>query len=88
LRWSSAAASASPVSAEGRWRQAAHAADAASSAVAMTWCSVLDLLGHRGLPGRPLDEFGVQQLVFVLVMAVQPPEDEIDVIGQERNPSR
>jgi hypothetical protein len=31
---------------------------------------VLDLLGHRGLLGRPLDEFGVQQLVFVLVVAV------------------
>ena len=49
---------------------------------------VLDLLGHRGLLGHSLDELGVQQLVFVLVMAVQPSEDEIDVIGQERNPSR
>jgi hypothetical protein len=49
---------------------------------------MLDLLRHRGLLGRPLDELGVQQVVFVLVMTVQPAEDEIDVIGQERDPSR
>ena len=47
---------------------------------------MLDLLGHRGLLGHPLDELWVQQLVFVLVMTVQPPEDEVDVIGQECNP--
>ena len=47
---------------------------------------VLDLLRHRGLLGRTLDELWVQQLVFALVMDVQRRDAEIDVIGQEPNP--
>jgi hypothetical protein len=49
---------------------------------------VLDLRGHRGLLGHLLDQLGVQQLVFALVMVVQRREREIDVIGQKRDPVR
>jgi hypothetical protein len=47
---------------------------------------LLDLFCHRGLLGNPLDELGVEQLVFALVMDVQRRNSEIDVIGQEPNP--
>jgi hypothetical protein len=49
---------------------------------------VFDLLGHRGLLGHPLDQHGVEQLVFALVMVVQRRDGEINVIGQERDPLR
>jgi len=48
---------------------------------------VLDLLGHRGLLGHPLNQFRVQQFVFALVVVVQRCETEIDVVGEERDPS-
>jgi hypothetical protein len=48
---------------------------------------LIDLLGHRGLLGHTLDELRVQQRVFTLVMDVQRRDAEIDVIGQERDPS-
>jgi hypothetical protein len=47
---------------------------------------VVDLLGHRCLAGRSLDQLGVQQLVFALVMDVQHRDAEIDVVRQERDP--
>jgi hypothetical protein len=49
---------------------------------------VLDLLGHRRLLRRALDELGKEQRVFVLVMGVQAAHDQIDVISQERDPRR
>ena len=49
---------------------------------------VLDLFCHRGLLRHTLDELGVEQLIFVLVMGVQAAKDEIDVIGQEGDPLR
>ena len=49
---------------------------------------VLDLLGHRGLVGHPLDQLRVEHFVFALVMVVQRRDAEIDVIGQERDPPR
>lgn len=86
LRWSRLAASASPVSAEGRRRHAAHAADASSSGLDEL-VLVLDLLGHWRLLGHPLDQVGVEQLVFALVMVVQRGDTEVNVISQERDPS-
>jgi predicted ATPase/DNA-binding CsgD family transcriptional regulator len=47
---------------------------------------VLHVLRHRSLLRHPLDEQRVQQLVLILVVLVQAAEDQIDVIGQERDP--
>jgi hypothetical protein len=47
---------------------------------------VVDLLGHRGLRRDALDQLGIEQFVFSLVMDVQRRDGEIDVIGQERDP--
>ena len=49
---------------------------------------VLDLFCLQRLLGHTLDELGVEQLIFALVMDVQCGDGEIDVVGQERNPPR
>jgi hypothetical protein len=47
---------------------------------------VLDLFCLQRLLGHTLDELGVEQLIFALMMDMQCRDGEIDVVGQERNP--